>query len=409
LLIQANKEIIDKTREELATEFENNYLSYISYFSNVTVMVGGKIINGQMRNLFQKLLEQIFNAYKHKNEIVISFDFLYNLIEFQSKLDLQLSTHFECSNCGGGLGRCPDCLIPYSVKIKDGAINVACPKCSNEVSTDQNLICECGTELEIANLENHIQIYPGASLQQAIQDFIDQNLDELSWKGVFVIDGLVLKLLQLRKPKNELPGLVRLNQLGSWQDKARYSIRKSNQKYLPLLAMTKEKCYRNNTPPTIESCEKCKATKIKEAQIYKKKEVCLLRIFGLPIEKAFDGIHHGFEIADIKYEDSYEGTAINLGIHLKSRTKSRPKGLGKSVYPIKSLYTQTFYSAYQALKGDINFDVIGISIPNAIRKEVVDSIQLLLNKLGYSLLVLEEDDWLKIFDAALETVAFEKD
>ena len=174
------------------------------------------------------------------------------------------------------------------------------------------------------------------------------------------------------------------------------------------MGITKEKCYRNDSPPTIQVCEKCKASEITEKQIRKRKEVCLPRVFGLPIEEKFDGIHHGHEIADIKYKDSYNGTAIRLGIHLKSRTKSRPEGLGKSVYPIKSLYTQAFYSAYQVLKGDIDFDVIGISIPNAIRKEVVDSIQLLLNKLGYTLLVIEESDWLKIFDAALEAVAFEE-
>jgi hypothetical protein len=67
-----------------------------------------------------------------------------------------------------------------------------------------------------------------------------------------------------------------------------------------------------------------------------------------------------------------------------------------------------FYSAYQVFKGDADFDVIGISIPNTVKKEVVDSVQLLLNKLGYGLLVIDESDWLKIFDAALETVAFEE-
>lgn len=97
-----------------------------------------------------------------------------------------------------------------------------------------------------------------------------------------------------------------------------------------------------------------------------------------------------------------------MGIHLKSRTNPRPEGLGKSIYPIKSLYTQAFYSAYQVLRGEADFDVIGISIPNRIRKEVVDSIQTLLNKLGYALLVIDESDWLKIFDAALETAAFEE-
>lgn len=405
-LVNASKVIIDRTEEELSTEFEKDYLSYLSYFSNVDALVGGKTLNGRTRELFQILLGEILNAYRHRNETVIGSDFLHELIVFQSRLDLQVSFHFECQHCGGGLGRCPDCLLPYSVKIKDDVINVSCPKCKREVELDQPFICECGTEVEIAELENHIHIYPGTLLLQSIEDFVTQNLDELGWHGVFVVDGLVLKLFEHRSPKKELPGVMRLNQLALWQEKARFTRRRTNQKYLHLLSMIKEKCYRNNAPPSIQLCEQCKASEITEKQIRKRKEVCLPRVLGLPIEEKFDGIHHGYEIADVKYKDSYDGTEISLGIHLKSRTKSRPEGLGKSVYPIKSLYTQAFYSAYQVFKGDADFDVIGISIPNAVRKEVVDSIQMLLNKLGYALLVIDENDWLKIFDAALETAAF---
>ncbi len=408
LLVAAGKDIITKTNEELSAEFENNYLSYLSYFSNVDVIVGDKTLKGKARELFQKLLGEILNSHRHRNEVVIDLDFTHELIEFQSKLDLQVSFQFECSNCGGGLGRCPDCLLPYSVKFDDDVFSVACPRCKRELSLEETLICECGTEVELAELENHVQIYPGYHLLQSIEGFVSQNLDEFSWHGVFVVDGLVLKLFEKKSPEKKLPGLIRLDQLGLWQEKAKYSSRRTYQKYLGLLGVTKEKCYRNDSPPTIQGCEDCKATMITEKQIRKRKEVCLPRIFGLPIEEKFDGIHHGYEIADIKYEDSLDGIAISLGIHLKSRTTSRPKGLGKSVYPIKSLYTQAFYSAYQVFKGDADFDVIGISIPNAVRKEVVDSIQMLLNKLGYSLLVIDENDWLKIFDAALETVAFEE-
>jgi len=407
-LVNASKVIIKKTEEELSREYETDHLSYLSYFSNVGVIVGRKALDGKARELFQRLLSEMLNAYRHGNEVVISSDFLYDLIHLQLKLDLQLSFCYECPNCGGGLGRCPDCLLPYDVRIMDNVIKVVCPKCKREVQSEQTVVCECGTEIEIADVETHIQIYPGALLIQSIEDFISQNLDEFSWHGIFVIDGLVLKLFEKRSPKKELPGLLRLNQLASWQGRAQYSRRRARQKYLPLLGMTKEKCYRNNTPPTVESCETCKASEITEKQIRKRKEVCLPRIFGLPIGERFDGIHHAYEIADVKYKDFYNGTGISLGIHLKSRTKSRPEGLGKSIYPIKSLYTQVFYSAYQVFKGDADFDVIGISIPNTVKKEVVDSVQLLLNKLGYGLLVIDESDWIKIFDAALETVAFEE-
>ncbi|MCQ3936566.1 MAG: hypothetical protein DPW18_05910 [Chloroflexi bacterium] len=245
-------------------------------------------------------------------------------------------------------------------------------------------------------------------LLKTIDEFISQNLDEVNWRGVFLVDGLILKLFHRRTPDKELPGIIKLNQLDSWQEKARYAKRRSNQKYISLLKMTKEKCFRNDRPPTRQACDQCMASKITEKQIYKRKEVCLPRIMGLPIEEEFDGFHHGHEIADVKYEDSFNGIAIKLGVHLKSRTASRVRGLGRSVYAIKSLYTQAFYLAYQVLKGDVDFDVIGISIPNAISKDVLDSIQLVMNNLGFSLLVVDESDWLKIFDAALEAVAFEE-
>jgi hypothetical protein len=177
-LVNASKVIIDRTEEELSAEFEKDYLSYLSYFSNVDALVGGKTLNGKARELFQMLLGEILNAYKHRNEAVINSDFLRDLVVFQSKLDLQVTFHFECQNCGGGLGRCPDCLLPYSLKIEDNTHNVACPRCKHQVVLDQTLICECGTEVKIADFDNHVQVYPGAFLLKSIEDFVSQNLDE---------------------------------------------------------------------------------------------------------------------------------------------------------------------------------------------------------------------------------------
>lgn len=138
-LVNASKAIIDKTEEELKTEFEKDYLSYLSYFSNVDVLVGDKRLDGRARELFQILLGEILNAYRNRSETVIDSDFLRELITFQSRLDLQASFRFECQNCGGGLGRCPDCLLPYNVKNSDGVISVACPRCRREVSLDETL------------------------------------------------------------------------------------------------------------------------------------------------------------------------------------------------------------------------------------------------------------------------------
>ena len=49
-----------------------------------------------------------------------------------------------------------------------------------------------------------------------------------------------------------------------------------------------------------------------------------------------------------------------------------------------------------------DLNVIGISVPNVINSEVVENFKYLANQLGYTLLILSEDEWVKIMDAAIE-------
>jgi hypothetical protein len=143
---------------------------------------------------------------------------------------------------------------------------------------------------------------------------------------------------------------------------------------------------------------------ISKARILKGDEICLPRIFGYAIDKDFDGIHHGHEIADIRYPDILDetGEQLNLGIHLKSREHSRKRGLGRSVPSVKGLYTQYCYSAYLAASKGENLNVIGISVPNVINDGVIENFQYLANQLGYPLVILTEVEWVKILDASIE-------
>ncbi|MCA9908007.1 MAG: hypothetical protein KC519_05105, partial [Anaerolineae bacterium] len=177
---------------------------------------------------------------------------------------------------------------------------------------------------------------------------------------------------------------------------------------LKIVSMTKEKCLRNGQRPTHTVCAQCLSSRIAIKQFSERGELCLPRIMGIAIGKGFDGIHHGHEIADVKYVDVFAKTleSVSLGIHLKSRQPPKPQGLGRSVGSIKALYTQIFYSAYLTLKGNADFDVIGLSIPNEVRQEVITSIESLLDQLGFSLLVIDEQEWVKIVDAAIEQLSF---
>jgi hypothetical protein len=70
---------------------------------------------------------------------------------------------------------------------------------------------------------------------------------------------------------------------------------------------------------------------------------------------------------------------------------------------IRGLYTQLFFSAYQALTDpEIQFDVLGISVPNTLKQDVVESIMYLVNELGFPFLVIDEDEWVKILDGVIE-------
>jgi len=64
------------------------------------------------------------------------------------------------------------------------------------------------------------------------------------------------------------------------------------------------------------------------------------------------------------------------------------------------------YSAYSSLIGQTPLDVIGIAVPNRIGEDVQQSLQELLNRMGFAFLVVDKDEWLRILDTSLEQVAF---
>ena len=57
--------------------------------------------------------------------------------------------------------------------------------------------------------------------------------------------------------------------------------------------------------------------------------------------------------------------------------------------------------------GGADFNVLGVSIPNTINEEVREDFQFISGKFGYPLLVLDEEDWFRIIDAAIEKATIE--
>jgi hypothetical protein len=156
-------------------------------------------------------------------------------------------------------------------------------------------------------------------------------------------------------------------------------------------------------------CNECKNHPINPEWIIAG-DTCLLRLYGIPIGQRFDGVHHGHEVADLRYQDVLlnNGQQVNLGIHVKSRSAHcRPQGMGRKSRKIEGLYKQVVYSAFEAAILGEDIQVIGVAIPNSIKADVVDSMAYALNTLGFTFLVIDYNDWEAIVRIAYEQSVFD--
>lgn len=407
-------DLIERTEEELRFERERNPRGYVRYHRHIPVEIRKRRIQGQLRDAFDSLVQLLLQASKNPGqEAELSADLQLDLVGNQRPLALIVTLVGECPSCGQILFRCPDCNTLYLVELQDESIVIRCPTCEITLSEPEELQCECHQAIPIADIRNHITIYPDQPLLYSIDTFM-QEMGEPAFRWFFA-RGLWIKLLS-PKPRPAIDR-VKLEDLTQWRTAARYHLRSVPmgnrlRTVKSVLNHAREKCPINDYHPRQQDCDQC-LDGILELDAVKAGEICLPRIMGYAIGKRFDGIHHGHEIADVKYQDGIEGQngirhEARLGIHLKSRTTHRKQGLGRSVKCIKGLYTQLFFSVHQVLIGEVPLDVVGISVPNTIKIDVVESMQSLVNRLGIPFLVMDEDSWLKIVDCVLEELEFDQ-
>jgi len=373
--------------------------------------VGDRLLRGQEREAFEILLNAILQADRnYGKDVNLQPQVIEALVRSSKSLNLNVTFTFECPGCGEVLAQCANCRLPHTAKYDDDILLVECLGCRGTIEAGDSFQCECGGESAIIALENHLNMFPAPELIAALADFIAA-LDDVHWEGVFCIHGNVLKVMPL--PSRPPIGRINLSELSLWRTRARYHFRhepcgERERQIRSILNNLREKCSKNNFHPTRAECDHCLASSL-SFQDVQSNGICLPRLIGMPIERSFDGIHHAHEIADVQYQDTVDDTdqAVRLAIHLKSHTRSRGRAVGRSVHSIQALYTQLFYSAYAALSERVDFDVIGIAIPNKINTSVIESMQRLLNDLGFSFLVVDETEWLKIVDATLEQLQFE--
>ena len=410
-------DLIERTEQELSQEYDRNLRGYVGYFKNVPVAIEGHQLGGKERTVFDALVTAILEAAKRDDgEAPLDAELLHDLIEYQRRLALTVGAEFDCPECSDVvLAKCPECRLPYIAAVDNSELVFECPEpdCRQQPDAEQGFRCDCGSEVAIAALENHLLILPHPEFLHGAREFIGA-MDDVVFDGLFFVRGHVLKLVLTRQQADR--DTIQLEDLQLWRVRARHHLRvvpaePIRARIIRILCKAKEKCARNDGHPTHEICHQCQGEQISARQV-RAGEICLPRILGLAIFEGFDGVHHRYEIADVKYEDTIADVrqSVRLGIHLKRRTRSRPQGLGRSVRLIRGLYTQLFFSAYLALTdADIEFDILGISVPNTLKQDVVDSMTHLVNELGFPFLIVDEDEWVRILDGIIEQLEVAED
>lgn len=411
-LLALSINLIQKTELELNREAEVNLNGFIAYYRNVPIKLGRKNLRSQQRYYFEELIKAIIRARRSPTlEFQLEPDFIRNLIEQYQNIDVVPALNIHCENCGDNLARCLICNSPLTPIFTDLQITFHCPIHPDEQQYQDNQLfpCDCGANIELT-FSADIRILPGVQLLKAIHKFLAV-LENQQYDGSFIITGNVLRLL----PRNRVAiNEYHLPEFRMWQTRAHIHQRNISDErkiqYRQILGRIKEKCIRNNRHSSLEICAACMQEAVTTARINSGNDLCLARLFGYAIDEEFDGVHHGHEVADIRYPDVLlnTGEEVRLGIHLKSRESHRVHGLGRSVSCIKGLYTQYCYSAYLATLGGEDLDVIGVSVPNEISDEVRENFQFISSQFGYPLIVLDEEDWMRITDAAIEKAAIEQ-
>lgn len=411
-LLALSINLIQKTELELNREAEVNLNGFIAYYRNAPIKLGRKNLRSQQRYYFEELIKAIIRARRSPTlEFQLEPDFIRNLIEQYQNIDIVPALNIHCENCGDNLARCLICNFPLTPLFTDLQITFHCPTHPDEQQYQDNQLipCDCGANIELT-FSADIRILPGVQLLKAIHKFLAV-LENQQYDGSFIITGNVLRLL----PRNRVAiNEYHLPEFRMWQTRAHIHQRNISDErkiqYRQILGRIKEKCIRNNRHSSLEICAACMQEAVTTARINSGNDLCLARLFGYAIDEEFDGVHHGHEVADIRYQDVLlnTGEEIRLGIHLKSRESHRVHGLGRSVLCIKGLYTQYCYSAYLATLSGEDLDVIGVSVPNEISDEVRENFQFISSQFGYPLIVLDEEDWMRITDAAIEKATIEQ-
>lgn len=384
-----------RTQEELAEIRIRDPQAFVTFYTKHRVRIAKKELAGTGRRSFDRLVWLLLRAREEGR--VDCQAYMQELLTHAQDLKLEFSLVYQCPNCGDRHITCRDCDALLTLSASD-LTKAACTSCAHNQALDETFACECGEVIPILSPLSHLFVCPSEELVQALEHYL--GLLRHNCSGTFAISQGELQLLPSQRANQTR--VISLDDLQFWRVRAHLHVHdvRRPQNLIPVIGRTKEKCYRDNRPPNQARCEECLLTLPTRRQL-RDGDLCLPRVFGIPIEVGFDGIHHGHEVADIRYEDSLNGRPVQVAIHVKSKSSSNPpRGLGRTNRRIRELYTQVYYSLYLMAIGRTRFDVLGIAIPNRVSADVIESLGSLINRFGVEFMVVDHQKWVSVFDLA---------
>ncbi len=391
--------VLERIEAELRWMKAGNVPAYLRIHRRVPLRIAGKLITGKARIAAEHLITAIARAERGDGTYGVS-EHLPEFVTHSGKLGLTTGVAYECPSCGETLLTCSQCGGPMSIDPgKHTQVRCRLHSEAKDISTDFE--CDCGARVPVSDPYSLVFICPSPDTVEALSGFLE-SISEVT-APLFIITGGQLRVLRGLRSGDD--GVLRLEDLDLWRTRGRIHTHAPHDEpaVRRLAHGLKEKCGSGGSK---EACKRCIDGTLKEEDMYNDR-LCLLRAFGIPINKGFDGIHHGNEIADIIYEDRYNGREVNLGIHVKSYQRcSNKTGLGRSHASVTSLYQQLCFSLYLDAIGKIALDIVGVAVPNRLNERVRDSMHSVITRLGKGFVVVEEDDWLKIIDRAREEIIY---
>lgn len=366
--------------------------------------------------VIDNILKQISQKIVSDEKYILLDEFIYNIVRYgKSKFFKIVLQPYFCEEHQFITDiRCPKNpnhqleITTDNNKVNKGKVFAKCKKCKHKhellefvssIKTD----C-CNKSFEMHSYTDMLTILPTQYTIQKINEFLDiLNYEEYKIDYFYINAGQLIIKRDIEQKQ-----FLDISYFKPFKKIIECPL---NEGLYSELNKISERCIKTN--PRAEFCEECyngkDGTSLQGIDLIKDKlrksnstRICLPRLIGYVTGLSFDGIHNGYEKADIKFlYDENTGKIIpfssvttngyrKIGIHVKSPEKNDPKNCNNP--KITSALGHIITSKFRK-----DFDIIGFAMPNNLNEEILNELEFLCNGLGIDLLIIDKEDWLKVF------------